>query len=242
MLKEQDWTWTLLTRLTTCNEASSAFQSCYFFGASKLPILWSQSQPLSPACCMWSQAFETKCVPERIVKSGTNMCKLLPLLACLQISRISFESWTCRASQRNEKNMCCGLSIAVLDLDKKLPVASLSVLAFVPHSKPGYAKFEGNDFSCIGRLCFKWVWLLGCWWSPCSGLDAPLASHLLHTRRSSFRILNLQTANGKCAEFIRIPSVDFLRWRELTLPNWHSSGSDLFLNTLLSYACISCIV
>lgn len=31
--------------------------------------------------------------------------KLLPLLACLHISRISFESWTCRASQRNEKNV-----------------------------------------------------------------------------------------------------------------------------------------
>ena len=31
--------------------------------------------------------------------------KLFALLPCLQISRISFESWTCRASQRNEKNV-----------------------------------------------------------------------------------------------------------------------------------------
>lgn len=178
-------------------------------------------------------------VPERIVKGGTNCFHCLRAYT-YQESVLSLEHVE---PHRGMKKMCCGLSIAVLDLDKELPVASLSVLAFVPHSKPGNAKFEGSDFNCIGRfLCFKWVWLLGCWWSPCSGLDAPLASHLLHTRGSSFRILNLQTAHGECAEFIRIPSADFLRWRELTLPNWPSFGSYLFLNTLLSCVYISCIV
>ena len=93
MWKEQERTWInlLLTRLTTCNEA-------------KLPILWSQSQPLSPACCMWSQALETRCMSGEFVKERY---KLLPLPECLQISKISFESRKNMWSLTFEwKNMC----------------------------------------------------------------------------------------------------------------------------------------